>query len=214
MARVSKTVSMQRPDEIIAACRKLYETMSFKEITLSDISRETSFSRPSIYNYFQTKEEIFLAIMEQEHRLWADDLRSMIANSSSMTADSFARQLSASVARREVLLKILCMNLYDIEEHSRLERLVSFKKQYFISVGLLKEAAAKFFPSLSLKEQDSFVLSFLLCMSGVYPYSHPTDKQSQAMKIAGVSPLGGTVQSLMEECIRNLLQGASAVITS
>lgn len=213
MARVSKTVSMQRPDEIIAACRKLYETMSFKEITLSDISRETSFSRPSIYNYFQTKEEIFLAIMEQEHRLWADDLRSMIANSS-MTADSFARQLSASVARREVLLKILCMNLYDIEEHSRLERLVSFKKQYFISVGLLKEAAAKFFPSLSLKEQDSFVLSFLLCMSGVYPYSHPTDKQSQAMKIAGVSPLRGTVQSLMEECIRNLLQGASAVITS
>lgn len=213
MARVSKTVSMQRPDEIIAACRKLYETMSFKEITLSDISRETSFSRPSIYNYFQTKEEIFLAIMEQEHRLWADDLRSMIANSS-MTADSFARQLSASVARREVLLKILCMNLYDIEEHSRFERLVSFKKQYFISVGFLKEAAAKFFPSLSKKEQDSFILSFLLCMSGVYPYSHPTDKQSQAMKIAGVSPLGGTVQSLMEECIRNLLQGASADITS
>ena len=102
--------------------------MSFKEITLSDISRETSFSRPSIYNYFQTKEEIFLAIMEQEHRLWADDLKAIIENNSSMTADSFARHLSASVARREVLLKILCMNLYDIEEHSRLERLVSFKK--------------------------------------------------------------------------------------
>ena len=74
---------------------------------------------------------------------------------------------------------------------------------------LLKEAVAKFFPSLTPKEQNSFILSFLLCMSGVYPYSHPTDKQSQAMRIAGVSPLGGTVQSLMEKCIRNLLQGTS-----
>lgn len=32
--------------------------MSFKDITLKDISRETTFSRTSIYNYFQTKEEI------------------------------------------------------------------------------------------------------------------------------------------------------------
>ncbi|MBR6091068.1 MAG: TetR/AcrR family transcriptional regulator, partial [Anaerolineaceae bacterium] len=45
----------QRREEIINACEKLYQTMSFKEITLKEIGNETSFSRPAIYNYFQTK---------------------------------------------------------------------------------------------------------------------------------------------------------------
>ena len=63
MPRGSAELTNARREEIIAACEKLYQTMSFKEITLKDISVETSFSRPSIYNYFQTKEEIFLALM-------------------------------------------------------------------------------------------------------------------------------------------------------
>lgn len=59
-----------RKEEIINACEKLYHTMSFKEITLKEISRETTFSRTSIYNYFQTKEEIFLALLKREYDLW------------------------------------------------------------------------------------------------------------------------------------------------
>ena len=57
----------KRREEIINACEKLYQTLSFKDITLKDISKETSFSRPTIYNYFQTKEEIFLALYEREY---------------------------------------------------------------------------------------------------------------------------------------------------
>ncbi|MBQ7671297.1 MAG: TetR/AcrR family transcriptional regulator, partial [Clostridia bacterium] len=51
-----------REEEILNACEKLYERMNFKEITIKEIGAETSFSRPSIYNYFQTKEEIFLKL--------------------------------------------------------------------------------------------------------------------------------------------------------
>ena len=42
--------------------------MSFKEITLKEIGNATSFTRTSIYNYFQTKEEIFLALLQREYR--------------------------------------------------------------------------------------------------------------------------------------------------
>ena len=52
----------QRREEIINACEQLYRTMSFREITLKEIGKITSFSRPTIYNYFETKEEIFLAL--------------------------------------------------------------------------------------------------------------------------------------------------------
>ena len=42
----------QRREEIINACEQLYRTMSFREITLKEIGKITSFSRPTIYNYF------------------------------------------------------------------------------------------------------------------------------------------------------------------
>ena len=45
----------KRRSEIVRACRELYQTMSFKDITIKEISEYTSFSRPSIYNYFATK---------------------------------------------------------------------------------------------------------------------------------------------------------------
>ena len=56
MPKGSEELTNARKDEIINACAALYETMSFREITLKEIGRQTSFTRTSIYNYFQTKE--------------------------------------------------------------------------------------------------------------------------------------------------------------
>lgn len=60
MPKSSEELTRARRDEIVNACASLYESMSFKEITLKEIGKRTSFTRTSIYNYFQTKEEIFL----------------------------------------------------------------------------------------------------------------------------------------------------------
>ncbi len=52
MSRGSPKLTAARKEEIIAACAKLYETMSFREITIKEIGAATSFTRTSIYNYF------------------------------------------------------------------------------------------------------------------------------------------------------------------
>ena len=59
MPKGSEELTNARKDEIINACASLYKMMGFKDITIRDIGAETSFTRTSIYNYFQTKEEIF-----------------------------------------------------------------------------------------------------------------------------------------------------------
>ena len=77
MPKGSPELTNARKEEIIAACRKLYETMSFKEITIKEIGQQTSFTRTSIYNYFETKEEIFLALFQQEYECFTQDLDSL-----------------------------------------------------------------------------------------------------------------------------------------
>ena len=55
MPKGSEELTKERENEIIDACKKLYRTKSFKEITIKEIGKTTSFTRTSIYNYFQTK---------------------------------------------------------------------------------------------------------------------------------------------------------------
>ena len=52
MAKSSPEATQARREEIITACETLYQTMGFREITIKEIADYTSFSRPSIYNYF------------------------------------------------------------------------------------------------------------------------------------------------------------------
>ena len=89
--------SDKRRSEIVRACRELYQTMSFKDITIKEISEYTSFSRPSIYNYFATKESIFLEIFCEEYAHWCDDMDGIINKYKKLSVKSFADKLAQTL---------------------------------------------------------------------------------------------------------------------
>ena len=175
-----------RKEEIINACEKLYKKESFKDITIKHIGEETSFSRTSIYNYFQTKEEIFLALLQREYEIWIDDLNEMYNNNENLTKDLFASNLAHTIEKRSTLLKLLSMNLYDMEENSRFEALVEFKTVYGIAIKTVNKCLDKFISSMSETEKKEFLFSFFPFMYGIYPYTFVTDKQMEAMEKANV----------------------------
>ena len=144
MPKGSEELTEARKEEIVTACEKLYKTMSFKEITIKDIGNATSFTRTSIYNYFQTKEEIFLALLQKEYELWVHRLRQIRAEHERMNGEEFADALAHSLEERENLLKIMSMNHYDMEDNSRMERLIEFKVVYGQSLKEVRNCLDKF----------------------------------------------------------------------
>ena len=148
MPRGSAELTNARREEIIAACEKLYQTMSFKEITLKDIAGATSFTRTSIYNYFQTKEEIFLALMQREYERWVGELDALAETYTTMSAEAFSGALAHTLERRGMLLKLLSMNHFDMEENSRPECLRDFKVAYGASIEAVRRCLVRFFPDV------------------------------------------------------------------
>lgn len=122
MPKGSQELTNARKNEILNACAALYETMSFKDITLKEIGKQTSFTRTSIYNYFHTKEEIFLALLQREYELWRSDLVRLHDENERMTAQGFAEALAHTLEKRERMLKLLSMNHYDLEARARTEK--------------------------------------------------------------------------------------------
>lgn len=177
MPKGSEELTAARKEEIITACAELYRTMNFKDIRIKDIADFTSFTRTSIYNYFQTKEEIFLALLQREYELWFERLQQVWKEHLTMTVTEFADVLAHSLEERSTLLKILSMNHYDMEENSRMERLVEFKVAYGKSLAAVKNGLDKFFPNMADQEKQDFLFSFFPFMFGIYPYTVVSEKQ-------------------------------------
>jgi AcrR family transcriptional regulator len=195
-----------RREEIINACEKLYQTMSFKEITLKEIGNEVSFSRPTIYNYFHTKEEIFLALFEREYKRWNEELSAILGNHESLSASALADLIAGSLARRPQLLKLLAMNNYDMEAESRPELLASFKTAYGRSLELVRSLLEKFRPEMSGEDIRGFIYVFFPFMFGIYPYTEVTEKQKKAMEQVGIDFKQLTAKEIIFTFIINYLK--------
>lgn len=197
MPKGSPELTAARKDEIMNACEKLYQKKIFKEITLQDISRETSFTRTSIYNYYETKEEIFLEIFEREYDAWTKDIWKLTKREGEIPRNELALEIADSLQKRKLLLKLLSVNLYDLEENSRMERLVNFKTAY----GSLKEALwgliRKCYPEIKDYEIKDFLRIFLPYLHGIYPYVYATDKQMEAMDRVGIEYEKTTIKDLV-----------------
>lgn len=195
-----------RKEEIINACEKLYQTMSFKDITLKEIGKETSFSRTSIYNYFQTKEEIFLALLKREYDAWIRELCEAMESKETMTDDEIADVLARTLDNHRQLLKIMSMNHYDLEENSRMELLVEFKVSYGNAMKTVMAMLAKFRKDMDIEKRQEFVYSFFPFMFGIYPYTVVTEKQKEAMQLAGVNYTYSSLYDLTFVAARRMLK--------
>ncbi len=166
------------------ACERLYETMGFQSITIKNISTETSFSRPSIYNYFQTKEEIFLGLLTREYMKWNDALKSIIGRNADMDEDVLARAIAKSMEERKTLLKISAMNLYEIEENSRDELLVEYKKTFKDSIQLFDECLKKHLGVLIRRVNRYDMRFFLICMAFILTHIPQISRYQQWMRLS------------------------------
>ena len=206
MPRGSEKLTNSRKEEIINACAALYETMPFREITLREIGTKTTFTRTSIYNYFHTKEEIFLALLQREYELWTADLDAIRNQNDALPPGGFAQALAHTLEKRGCMLKLMAMNLYDMEGGSRMENLVAFKKVYAGAMQSLTGCLKKFFPGMTQDDIQAFLYAFFPFLFGVYPYTEATDKQKKAMEIAHISYARYSIYEITRSFVSKLLQ--------
>ncbi len=206
MPKGSEQLTRARKEEIIDACASLYEAMGFKDITIRDIGEKTSFTRTSIYNYFQTKEEIFLGLLEREYEAWTCDLKAIVRDHETMSPDQFAEAIAHTLEKRGCMLKLLSMNLYDMEGNSRIENLVDFKRVYADSMKALTSCLEKFFPYMTETDVQEFLYAVYPFLFGIYPYTTATEKRKQAMDLAHIKYVNYSIYEITVSFISKIIR--------
>lgn len=191
-----------RQNEIISACKKIYMEGGYEEVSLKRISDSTSFTRPAIYSYYKTKEEIFLDILKEEFHLWEEDLTNRCGEVTEHTREAFCQTMSDSMVERTILLELLAVHLNTIENNTRLERLVEFKKTVYSCFDTITQTINLFFPDQSNASKQEFFDIFVTYINGLYPHIFHSKIQIEAMELAGRPHVD---RNFKQVCCQNLL---------
>jgi len=203
---MEKNLIDNRREEIIDACEKLYKEVGFKNVNIKFIGENISCSRTSIYNYFDTKEEIFLALVEREYLKWNKDLLKISESNTKISIDEFVKMIVSSLSKRKILLKLISMNMYEMEENSSYENVKNYKVAYTESVNLFKKCLIKL---LKYNEEDATTKAFTFFpfMIGIYPYSAVTEKQKKALTELDFQYNYYSIEELIKMGLKNILGG-------
>ena len=150
-----------------------------------DSQRLRPFSRPTIYNYYATKEEILLDLLRRECAEYTAEMERDLRAGGARSRERFCRLLTDGLTRHERMLRMMSVNLNAIENNVAEERLVAFKRGMNEWFRVLAEGLERFFPDSDARERELFLHDHFCYVYGLYPVTHPSARQVAAMEKAG-----------------------------
>ncbi len=83
-----------RYERILASARSLFNTLDFERATMAAIAEHAEVSTPTVFNYFNTKDQLLLALVLQVHHETRESVHSLQTQSSGCLSDAICDFLS------------------------------------------------------------------------------------------------------------------------
>ena len=174
-----------RKENILSAAAELLLSEEYDNITLATISEKTNISRPSMYNYYKTKEEIFLDLMVREYFAWQSELESLFQRK--VSRETFCKRLAGSLIKQHLLIRLFSVRQFQLEKKLGDDKMNSFYETVKPFFDTFTAMLNKQFPNSEKKKLDMFKIQFTLYCYSVYPVSQ-LNKLHSADDFFGIIP--------------------------
>ena len=158
-----------RKENILNAAAELLLTEDYDNITLATISEKTNISRPSMYNYYKTKEEIFLELIVREYLSWKNELESLFTRK--VSRETFCKRLASSLIKQHLLIRLFSVRQFQLEKRLGTEKMEHFYEIVAPFFDTFTAMLNKQFPDAEKSKLDMFKIQFTLYCYSVYPMS-------------------------------------------
>lgn len=204
-----------RREAILSATRELFMESDFFDLSMATIAKKSGLAKGTVYLYFKTKEEIFLALSTEEMGAWLDDLDERLANlKKPVDIDTFLTLLKQSTEERDLMRRLSSILHLVLEKNITYEQAFSFKQslmQRLYHTGTLIEEALSFMD----KGQGGYFLTTLHCL--VIGWVQMTDHSPVLEKVLehpDMAPLKFDLQERLFESLELILIGMKTAATT
>jgi AcrR family transcriptional regulator len=105
-ARNDQAKQMRR-EHLLETARTLWTQGTFSSITMNQVASEAKLAKGTTYLYFQSKEELLLALLGQELEQWFDHLDGELEQTLTHTPRSLAHLIAESFQDQQNLIRLL-----------------------------------------------------------------------------------------------------------
>jgi AcrR family transcriptional regulator len=98
-----------RRETILTAAIQLLAARPFAAVTMADVAQACGIAKGTLYLYFSTKEELFVAALERELERWSDALTQTLAGRDRLDPRSFAHVLTEALLGSPELVRLLAL---------------------------------------------------------------------------------------------------------
>lgn len=176
-----------RIQEIIDAAAYIYNKEGYEGLSFSSISEHTKFTRPSIYKYFKTKDEILLILLKQDLEDFISALIKSFKINKLYSLKEITEIWTDTLIDHERLLDLYAILFTLIEKNVSVESLSNFKKEIIKIQFPLVDFATQLFPNAEKEDLETFIYAQLILAFGLYPMSKLSPLQKEAIELSGIN---------------------------
>jgi AcrR family transcriptional regulator len=193
---------------ILEAAVALFEETSYGEVTMAAVAERAALAKGTVYLYFRTKEELFLAILGEQFAHWFDAVDERLASeSATWSAASVARALAESLAPLPALVRLIAIMQSVLEQNIDLATAVAFKRmlaERTLATGALLERRL---PFLGPGGGAALLLRVHALVVGLQPMADPAPVSREAMREPGLEIFEVELIGALEETLRYVMLG-------
>jgi AcrR family transcriptional regulator len=204
----SEEQKTKRREVILHAALRLFKTRRYRLISMSDVAAAAHLAKGSVYLYFETREDLFLAVLRRELSDWFEEIETALPGAEG--PEAVADALCASLARREAMTKLLTILHTVLEQNVDFQTALSFKMFLAVRVletGRLLEISL---PFLAPGEGAATLLHIDAFLMGLRQLSDPSPVVKRVLRRPGLSWFRVDFQQAVYEAVRAYLRGKSA----
>ncbi|WP_437280735.1 TetR family transcriptional regulator [Sorangium sp. So ce375] len=182
---------------IIDAAWQLFQETPYSEVTMAQVAERTRLAKGTLYLYFTTKEELFLAVVDQELAKWFHDVdihlthfcasrgeasaarprprRGAPAAPAEDAAASVASILSTTLAARDAMTRLLGILHSVLEQNVSYEAALRFKLSLLGHIERTGVLLERCLPSLAPGEGGPTLIRMYALLIGMRQVCDPSD---------------------------------------
>ena len=199
---------LEKRQVILNAAMQMFKNTSYSEVTMAAVALKAKLAKGTLFLYFPTKEEMFLALMEEQLIEWFDtvdfELDSLKAKSS---ISKIASLVADSLQERIEFTRLLAIHSTILEQNVSYESIFKHKQIILQKLAGTGARLERSLPFLKTGEGAHVILQCQALVVGLWHLTDPSPIAHKVIEKEGLSAFDLDFNSEFQNILTSLLYG-------
>ncbi len=167
---------------ILGVAAESLAEMPLSEISLRELARRVGLSKTNVVRYFETREAVFFALLNQSVSEWLDVLPA------NLDSHRLPESLAESLAQRPLVCELWSALGTELERNISASAVLEFKLAHSALQARLAAMLTERIPALTEPAAREFVAMTILLVAGLWPFANPAPPVTEALLDPRLAP--------------------------